>query len=320
MNIEGNFLSRFSNRMDVFKTSLDQDKKQAESDMADYLIKCLPYLDAYAEADDDVDDQQTNTDNVFNVKETTGLARGDIYRDYLIDVEKANLPRAETRRTDTCPSCPDANVVHDVQTSTLICESCGLVLSQLVSEELTYREEQESTNKIVSYSYRRQNHFNEWIQVFQGQEQTNIPEEIVTQIRGELKKLKIADTAEITHARVRGILKKLKLAKYYEHVPYLTCQVAGVRPPQMSTELEERLRMLFNELQDPFDKVLADLKLPRKNFMSYSFTLYKLCELLGEDSYLPYLPLLKSKDKLFAQDKLWQGCCAILKWEFIPTV
>ena len=60
--------------------------------------------------------------------------------------------------------------------------------------------------------------------------------------------------------------------------------------------------------------------LERKNFLSYSYVLFKFCELLGEDEYLQYFPLLKSKEKLYQQDLIWKKICTDLLWEFIPTV
>ena len=50
------------------------------------------------------------------------------------------------------------------------------------------------------------------------------------------------------------------------------------------------------------------------------YTLYKMCELLGEDSLLRYFTLLKSNEKLYAQDQIWKKICKDLRWEFIPTV
>ena len=61
------------------------------------------------------------------------------------------------------------------ETADLVCEDCGLVNKMLLSEELTYREEQESTSRIVNYAYKRENHFNEWLSQFQGIETTTIP-------------------------------------------------------------------------------------------------------------------------------------------------
>jgi hypothetical protein len=122
---------------------------------------------------------------------------------------------------------------------------------------------------------------------------------------------------EITHAKVRGLLKKLKLNKYYEHVPYISNILSGIKPPKMPVELEEQLRMMFKDIQKPFDN---NCPVGRKNFLSYSYVLYKFCELLSEDSYLKYFPLLKSKEKLHQQDIIWKRICIELHWEYIPTI
>ena len=47
-----------------------------------------------------------------------------------------------------------------------------------------------------------------------------------------------------------------------------------------------------------------------------------MSEILGEDEMLEQftLPLLKSRDKLSVQDKIWKGICKELDWEFIPTI
>ena len=137
------------------------------------------------------------------------------------------------------------------------------------------------------------------------------------QLRTELKKMKIKKLDEITHTKIRGLLKKLRLNKYYEHVPYITNILNGIKAPNMPQELEERLRIMFKDIQKPFDD---NCPIERKNFLSYSYVLYKFCELLDEDQYLEYFPLLKSKSKLYAQDIIWNKICDTLKWEFIPTI
>ena len=45
-----------------------------------------------------------------------------------------------------------------------------------------------------------------------------------------------------------------------------------------------------------------------------------MCELLGEDDLLKYFPLLKSKQKLHDQDKIWEKICKDLQGEFIKSV
>ncbi len=316
--MEGNFLSRYNNRVDEWMAKIEDDpcnKHIYQGELSDYIARCMPYIQQYMTDDKNM---EVSTDNAFNCKVTTGLQKKDIYTDYLIDVEKKSLPRVTERTvTDICPNCPDSNVVYYHDTSDMVCDSCGIIVDTLISQELTYREEQETSEKVINYSYKRDNHFNEWLSQFQAQEMTTIPKEVIEQLRNEFKKIKIKSVNEITHAKVRGLLKKLKLNKYYEHVPYISNILSGIKPPNMPVELEEQLRMMFKDIQKPFDN---NCPAERKNFLSYSFVLYKFCELLSEDTYLQYFPLLKSKEKLHQQDMIWKKICTELHWEFIPTI
>ena len=36
--------------------------------------------------------------------------------------------------------------------------------------------------------------------------------------------------------------------------------------------------------------------------------------------YLIYFPLLKSREKLFEQEKIWKNICKELNWEFKPCI
>jgi hypothetical protein len=315
--MEGNFLSRYNNKLEEWTTAISTDpanKSRYEREMSEYMIKCMPYMHQHT----DEGENETHTDNVFNVKETVGLKRKDIFTEYLIDVEKKNINRPYIKTVvDRCKTCPDSNILSLYDTSDLVCDACGLVIANLVNQELTYREEQETSEKVINYSYKRENHFNEWLSQFQAQEMTCIPDEVIEQLRSELKKMKIKKLEEITHAKIRGLLKKLRLNKYYEHVPYITNILNGIKPPNMPPELEEYLRLMFKDIQKPFDD---NCPTERKNFLSYSYVLYKFCELLGEDDYLQYFPLLKSKEKLYQQDVIWKKICHDLRWEFIATV
>ena len=53
--------------------------------------------------------------------------------------------------------------------------------------------------------------------------------------------------------------------------------------------------------------------------LNYYYVLYKLCELLREDEYLPYFYMLKDPEKRNEQDEIWKEICKDLYWEFIPT-
>lgn len=319
--MDTNFNSRYEGKLDDFekrikKAKCHQEKQRLTDEMNDYMLKCLPYMERIEN-----EEHETITHPVFGTKMTKGVQRQEIYYDYLENVENqlVNKTRSKddnSRSDKNCRECGSDKMVIDYQQSNYICTECGLAnFYQL--EELSYREEQETSEKIISYSYKRDNHFNEWILQLQAQEQTNIPDEVIDKLRMEFKKQKIKKLSEITPTKVRTLLKKLDLNKYYEHVPYITNILNGVDPPKMSQELEERLRQMFKDIQEPFNKHCPE---SRKNFLSYSYVLYKFCELLEEDDFLPCFPLLKAKDKLYQQDVIWKNICKELQWEFIPTI
>lgn len=320
----GTFIGTYNTRVDDwYKRIADatdpQVKKRLEDDLHKYMTDCIPYLMKYTRGD--TDEAQETYDPIFKTKITKGIQRKEIYYDYMRNVEnyKGSDFQAKVRKTFNefvCKSCGKEELKMDYKSSQYVCLSCG-VCEYYLGDELTYKEEQESSEKIVNNSYKRDNHLNEWILQFQGRETTNIPNEVIDQLRAEFKKQKIKNVNEICQKKVKSLLRKLRLSKYYEHSAYITNILNGFNPPQMSQELEDKLRHMFREIQEPFDKHCPST---RSNFLSYSYVLYKFCELLGEDEYLPYFPLLKSKEKLRQQDVIWKAICGEVLWEYIATV
>ena len=123
--------------------------------------------------------------------------------------------------------------------------------------------------------------------------------------------------ADLTHSKVKEILKKLRSNKYYEHVPHIINRLNGLPMPNLTPDLEEKLRNMFKQIQTPFLKYSPP---GRKNFLSYSYVLHKFIQLLGKDEYLPFFALLKSREKLFIQDSIWKQICEELGWDFIRSI
>ena len=155
------------------------------------------------------------------------------------------------------------------------------------------------------------------ISQIQGKETTDIPDEVYDKILLEIKKQKIANMAELTPKKIKEILKRLKQNKYYEHVPHIINKFNGIPIPHFEPELEEKLRNMFRQIQGSF---LKHSPTHRKKFMSYSFVLHKFLQLLGRDEYLNAFPLLKSRDKLMAQDQIFKKICEDLNWQFIKSL
>ena len=210
--------------------------------------------------------------------------------------------------------CNNQELILHLSDGFLTCTSCGYCQEVLLdSDKPNFKE---PVPDATAYAYKRINHFNEWLAQFQAKESTDIPKTIYKKIIIELKKEKLLDK-HITPQKMRKILKKLNLNKYYEHAPHIIYRIYGIAPPKITREVEEKLRQMFKDMQDPFALYSPT---NRKNFLSYSYTLHKFCELLELDDFLPCFPLLKSREKLKEQDDLWGKICNYLNWQYIPSI
>jgi hypothetical protein len=216
-------------------------------------------------------------------------------------------------QTDICQVCHKGELIPLEEDGIMICNICSRSIPYLIeNEKPSYKE---PPKEVCFYAYKRINHFKEILAQFQGKETTQIPPDVIENIKLQIKKERI-ELAQITNIKTKEILKKLGYNKYYEHIPFIKDKL-GIKPPIMSPELEETLCNLFIELQSPYSKFCPD---DRVNFLNYYYTAYKLCELLGEDSYLEHFPMLKDPEKRMEQDVIWKKICQELDWEFIPTI
>jgi len=245
------------------------------------------------------------------------ISRDKLLEQYLKKVHPDSV-KSTTNISDDCygdcPQC-EKEMVFSTNEAVFTCIDCGFQEFVLIdSDKPSYKD---PPREVSYYAYKRINHFNEWLAQFQAKESTEIPQEVFDQILIELKKERILDVQGIKQTKVREILKKLKLNKYYEHVPHIINRLNGQNAPIMYREIEEKLRYMFKEIQPSFQKHCpAD----RNNFLSYSYVLYKFCELLELDEYLSCFPLLKNRDKLYAQDKIWEHICKDLRWQYIRSI
>ena len=241
--------------------------------------------------------------------------RSELLESYLSTTDKNYINNNLEKTEDKCNHCNSTNINELLHDGIIYCSECSTIEFILTDNERpSYRD---PPKEISYFSYNRINHFNEWINQTQGKETTEIPEEVFDKIYLELKKNKIDNVATLDYDKIKTILKKIKINKYYEHIPYILNRITGKINPQLTPELEEKLRNMFKEIQVPF---LKHSPHNRKNFLSYSYVLHKFLELLGEDEYLEYFPLLKSREKLHQQEQTWKKICEELGWQFIRSI
>ena len=284
----------------------------------DYLLKVGNILFEYY--DDNIlteNDTNKNLLDFFNKNKSKNniSKKGKLLDEYLNIVDNTyeykNITIVPDNICDKCGGNITLNYIEGIS----ICLDCGEQYNILIdSDKPNYKEPTYESNY---FAYKRINHFNEWLSQFQAKESTDIPSEIIEKIMLELKKERIVNVANISHNKIREILKKLKLNKYYEHIPYIINKINGKPPPTISKEIEEKLRFMFKEIQTPFQKHCPK---QRKNFLSYSYVIHKFIQLLSIDEFLVYFPLLKSREKLYQQDKIWKNICKDLNWQFINSI
>ena len=258
--------------------------------------------------------------NFFKIKQddTTNIVNqtknNNIVQKYLCNIDDIFLDvNSFVCQTDICQYCYKGELIPLEDEGILICNNCSRNIPYLIeNEKPSYKE---PPKEVCFYAYKRINHFKEILAQFQGKETTQIPPEVIENIKLQIKKERI-ELDQITNQKTKEILKKLGFNKYYEHIPFIKDKL-GIKPPVMSPELEETLCNLFIELQSPYSKYCPD---DRVNFLNYYYTAYKLCELLGETQYLQDFPMLKDREKRVEQDQIWKKICEELDWEFISTI
>lgn len=250
-------------------------------------------------------------------KQGEELRRDKLLEAYLQKIDPGHARSSHEIEFETFGDCPhcDTEMIFSANEANFTCSNCGFQDFVLVdSDKPSYKD---PPREVSYYAYKRINHFNEWLAQFQAKETTEIPQEVYDAILVELKKERIMDFRTLKASKVKEILKKMKFNKYYEHIPHIINRLNGQTAAVMSREIEEKLRYMFKEIQPSFQ---THCPKDRNNFLSYSYVLYKFCELLELDEYLSCFQLLKNRDKLYVQDKIWQKICADLSWQFIRSI
>lgn len=244
------------------------------------------------------------------------LQRNDLLNKYLSSENPSMIYQDEVVTEDEwtyCDSC-GAEMTICMNEAVLTCPDCGNQEQILIdSDKPSYKD---PPREVAYYAYKKINHFNEWLAQFQAKESTDIPQEVYDQILVQLKKERITNMAALKPSKLREILRGMGKSKYYEHIPHIINRLNGQNAPFMSREDEERLRHMFREIQPSFKRHMPK---GRRNFLSYAYVLYKFCELLEMDEFLPCFSRLKNREKLIMQDKTWKLICQDMGWGFIRS-
>ena len=162
----------------------------------------------------------------------------NIVQKYLSNIDDFFLDMSSfVCQTNICQSCFKGELIPLEDEGILVCNSCSRSIQYLIeNEKPSYKE---PPKEVCFYAYKRINHFKEILAQFQGKETTQIPPEVIENIKLQIKKERI-ELSQITNSKTKEILKKLGYNKYYEHIPFIKDKL-GIKPPTMSPELEIKL-------------------------------------------------------------------------------
>jgi hypothetical protein len=301
--------------------SIKNEKNKIKEKKNEYMLNNSKYIFDYFEKKKKISEENSKTTILYNFfkKENDELLdsmtneRTNVQK-YLSNVDDTFIDiNSFIMQTEICTFCNKGQFIPIECEGVIVCNACSKSIPYLVeNEKSSYKD---PPKEVCFYAYKRINHFREILAQFQAKETTQIPDEVFENIKQQIKKERVK-LEQITDKRAKDILKQLGYNKYYEHIPYIKDKL-GIKPPIMSSDLENTLCNLFMDIQVPYARYCPD---DRVNFLNYYYTIYKLCELLDQRQFLPFFPMLKDREKRIEQDEIWKNICYDLDWEYIPTI
>jgi hypothetical protein len=315
-----------TNKNDLEKLQKERNIIASNKDQIDYILESTYIIQEYIELEEreqellnvnDLSDENSLELNEINIKKI------EVINTYLLKFEPNYSPSRSFFKRDSVV-CKDCNVIYKTEKGFLVCTNCGTCITTVEqATELSYKELQEFDYR-PQFTYDKMTHLEDWLRRFQAKENRSIPQEILDKVILEAKKERVKDLNILTEDKVKRYLKRLNLNDYYDNVIGIINRINGRPPFTLTSEIEDKIKIMFQQIQDPYDKFKPS---GRKNFLSYSYTLHKFFQILGLHEFAKYFPLLKSTDKLRQQDDIFKKIVGFMsekdpttKWVFYPSI
>jgi rubrerythrin len=324
-------LSDVNHKINKFKNDiadLNSKKKLIESgnDETEYLLESSDIVLKYMSLEEQeylLLEQSDLTDESSKRLNDITFQKNELIDAYFLKFEE-NYTGSTHKFTLENLHCKECNVPYDIQSSYLVCPRCGICVPTVEqAAELSYKEMQDYDYR-PQFTYEKMTHLEDWLRRFQAKENKIIPQEILDKVILEAKKERIKDLNLLTEDKVKRYLKKLHLNEYYDNIIGIINRINGRPPFRLTPEIEDKIKTMFQQIQEPFEKFKPQ---GRKNFLSYSYVLHKMFQIIGLHEFAKYFPLLKSPDKLRQQDEIFSKIVGYVSqidkttnWVFYPSL
>jgi hypothetical protein len=323
---------KFETNMSIEKTSGEMQKLrnlkikvESDDDFNKYIIETCMIIDQYCKLEDlenNLLQQNTNDEHVSRQLHEIQIQKIDLTNEYNMITED-NYVSNKIILCKEYIQCDDCNQPRYEDGIYLTCPECGnCVISITQGENPSFKELADYEYR-PQFTYDKRSHLEDWLRRFQSKENRVIPNDILDKVILEAKKERVRDLNDLSEDKVKKYLKKLGLNDYYDNVIGIINRINGRPPFQLTPEIENKIKIMFSQMQEPYEKYKPQ---NRKNFLSYSYTLHKIFQILGLHEFSKYFPLLKSADKLRQQDEIFKKIVddlaekdKTIKWVFYPS-
>ncbi len=225
-------------------------------------------------------------------------------------IEATKNMRAIKATEQPCSTCKQTNYGDTGDGASLSCRSCGTVNTNCIEAPLSYTEMQDYCANRKTAPYKRGTHFLERLQRVEGSEHKKIPFEVIEVSLVALAARHIdpvSNPGAVTAPIMRTVLKEAGYSAFFANIVKIINIITSRRCVEPFTNDEKTLLVLmFEQCQAPFDMFK---RANGKNFLSYSYTLSKLCKMLGFDRFTPFLQPYVSPSNLQAAEHVWRQIC-----------
>ena len=199
-------------------------------------------------------------------------------------------------------------------------ESCGRIDQNYVARTDPSYSSSYQWTKVRGYDPR--NHMMEWLKRIEGNEQTDIPEQLLDLIRFELKRRYVAQEdidSEWVLFVMRHITKfrHFDCRSFYENVYKIVSLLRGEKLFELTPEQRDRIMSMFWQYVTAFNHVPATIRGGRHSLQEYSYLIYMFCRIEGYMHVLKYLPLIQGEDVLRDYNRIFRWICRECHWPIV---
>lgn len=200
------------------------------------------------------------------------------------------------------------------------CLDCGAIRENLLNNNIVRDSNRNGINESKS-------HIIDVIQKFQGQQNTNIKDEVYEKINQILERYNLLNNSDkksvkyerVTKLDVQMALEECKFINYYDDCQLIYSNLTGKPSPDLSEYYDDIIAdhdKIFSVYPECVEEVIKewDYKYIRKSMMSGHYLLYQILTRRGYKCKKEEFNILKSEGPLFFHDQVYKKICERFGW------